>query len=433
MLIVGSMRGNGVLKRAGLLLAGAAALPALLPSGAAAQSSGGQSIPDIRFSLPPKPTPTPAPPPSGPVVAPFSRPTPTPAPAPAPSATPAPVAPPPVSSTTPRAAPSATPQRTQPQASGQPGVVSPQPGATATPQATPTGPATATPEAPPIAIATSAPRPVSSGGWSTELLVALGVAGLGLAAAGYFLFGRRRRGEAELELTNVAPPKAAPKPAPRPAPAPPPPPPAPRDHLTVPMRRIAEPPAPPPPPPPPRDHLTVPARRVFAAEAPGGEPKLEIVFIPRRAGTDQANAAVDYRIIVRNAGGATARDIAFGIYMLSASARQAAELQMIFGTPVDRPVVAPFELPPGGEVELSGTAAISRDNLNVMTIEGKPWFVPVLAMKAEYRWGDNGGVPGLVTAAHMIGINRGDGVKMAPFRLDNAPQMHPRVAERKVA
>ena len=96
-------------------------------------------------------------------------------------------------------------------------------------------------------------------------------------------------------------------------------------------------------------------------------------------------------------------------------------------------MVPPFDLAPGGEIELSGMAMLPREQLNVMTIEGKPWFVPVLAMKAEYRWGENVGAPGVATAAHMIGIDRGEGAKMAPFRLDGGPHMHPEVAERKVA
>jgi hypothetical protein len=164
------------------------------------------------------------------------------------------------------------------------------------------------------------------------------------------------------------------------------------------------------------------------------KPELEIVLIPQRAGTDPSmSAAIEYRIVIRNTGRGDARDVRFGIYMTSASARQAADLQTIFANPVEQPVLAPFEIHAGSQVELSGTAMLPRANLNVMTIDGKPWFVPVLAMKAEYRWGENVGAPGVATAAHMIGINRGEGAKLAPFRLDGEPRMHPKVAERRVA
>jgi hypothetical protein len=218
---------------------------------------------------------------------------------------------------------------------------------------------------------------------------------------------------------------------PEPAPA------APSGLLTVPLRRIAEglkAPPQPPAPPLPAGLVTVRAPLSPARSLEESKPELEIVLIPQRAGTDPSmSAAIEYRIVVRNTGRGDARDVRFGIYMTSASARQAADLQTIFASAVDQPVVEPFEIHAGGQVELSGTAMLPRANLNVMTIDGKPWFVPVLAMKAEYRWGENVGAPGTATAAHMIGINRGEGAKLAPFRLDGEPRMHPKVAERRVA
>ncbi|MGN6375752.1 MAG: hypothetical protein ACTHMG_09370, partial [Sphingomonas sp.] len=180
--------------------------------------------------------------------------------------------------------------------------------------------------------------------------------------------------------------------------------------------------------------LTVRAPQPSGRSIEDQKPELEIVLIPQRAGTDPSmSAAIEYRLVIRNVGRGDARDVAFGLYMLSASARQAADLQAIFAAPVDKPVVAPFEIRAGSQVELTGTAMLPRENLNVMTIDGKPWFVPVLAMKAEYRWGENVGAPGVATAAHMIVINRGEGAKLAPFRLDGSPRMHPQVAERRVA
>ena len=185
--------------------------------------------------------------------------------------------------------------------------------------------------------------------------------------------------------------------------------------------------------PRPSGHLTVPARRSARHARPSGEPKIEIVLIPKRAGTNLLSAAVDYRVAVRNVGAVDARDVRFAIFMLSASARQSADLQTIFAAPIAQPAVQPFALAPGQEIELSGMALLPRENVNLMTIDGKPWFVPVLAMKAEYRWGESVGARGVVTAAHMIGIDRGEGAKMAPFRLDGSPRMYPGVAERRVA
>jgi len=393
------MTGSLGMKRAGVWLAAAVMLPAT----AAAQSNSAapQTNPGINFNLPPSPRATPqSAPTSGPIVAPFNRPIPTQTPISVPLSVPKPT---PSATNAPKPAntPVATPTRRAPTAAP---TSQPAPTSTPTTSASPTPDASAT-VAPPVANetleATATPAPVAPEpaprGWSSGTIVAIGVAVLALLAAGWFLFGRRRR--AAEEFVEPLPDPVAPT-------------------------------APPEPSPTPSGHITIPARRRAAEEK---APRLEITLIPRRAGTNLTSAAVDYRVLVRNAGTVPARDIRMAMYMLSASARQAQDLQAVFAAPVDQPVVPPFELAPGGEIDLSGIAQLARERVNVMTIDGKPWFVPVLAMKAEYRWGENVGAPGVATAAHMIGIDRGEGAKMAPFRLDGNPRMHPEVAERKVA
>ena len=396
------MTGFGVWKRAGAWLVGAAMLPAL----AIAQTtpSAPQTDPSLdRFSLPPtvRPSPKPTPPTSGPIVAPLSRPmpttpaaTPTPAPVlvPTPTWTPrtpaklstrAPVAPP-ARRPTPSAAP--VPTSTAPTAAPTGATVLPDATAAPVPVASPTSEATAS-------VPVSAEQPTTT--WPTGLLVAAGAGLLALVAIGGFLLGRRRSVRGPEAVEEVAPVPAALSPAPE----------------------------------PPSGHVTVPVRRRVVEET---APRLEITLIPKRAGTNLTSAAVDYRVVIRNVGAVAARDIRFAMYMLSASGRQAQDLQMIFAANTDQPLVAPFELAPGQDLELSGMAMLPREQVNVMNIDGKPWFVPVLAMKADYRWGENVGAPGVATAAHMIGIDRGEGAKMAPFRLDGSPHMHPEVAERKV-
>lgn len=389
-------------KKAGALLL---AIAGTLPATAAAQSNSAapQQIPNIPFSLPPSTRPTPAPTPtSGPVVAPLPTPTPTPASAPTPRAT--------VSASP---SPSAIPTPSEYGADAVSGVVnvitkkevkgvlvSPTSTASAPPAATPTP--TGTPTSMPVS---AAPAGQPASGTPAEGWIAIGVALAATAAAVWFLLRRpkRRVGHAAeqepLELVEIVPPPPL---APAPAPE---------------------------PPAPPTGLLTIPLRR-RAAET--GEPRVEISLHPKRAGTNLTSAAVDYRLVIRNTGGVAVRDVRIAMYMLSASAQQAQDLQMIFAAAIEQPMTPPFEIAAGGEVELSGMALLDRDRVNVMTIEGRPWFVPVLAVKADYRWGDNVGAPGVATAAYMIGIDRGEGAKMGPFRMDGPPQMHPRVRERKV-
>lgn len=400
------MKGSRVWTRAGAWLAGAAMLPAL----AIAQTtpSGPQTDPSLdRFSLPPstRPSPRPTPPTTGPIVAPLSSPTPaapvvaTPTPAPSAAATPAARTPTPrpTNSYGADAVAGVVNVVTKREITGV--VPTPTPTASASASPTPQDALPSTPIAAPTPAATASPAvaETSSGGLSTGLLIALGAAVLALVALGGFLLGRRRG----VRHANVVEPAA--------------------------VQPVA---APPEPTPVPSGTVEMPVRRRGTDEP---QPQLEIILVPKRAGTNLMGAAVDYRVTIRNTGPVAARDIRFAMYMLSASARQAQDLQMIFATTIEQPVVAPFELAPQQQMDLSGMAMLEREQINVMTIEGRPWFVPVLAMKADYRWGENVGAPGVATAAHMIGIDRGEGAKMSPFRLDEGPHMHPEVAERKVA
>lgn len=167
---------------------------------------------------------------------------------------------------------------------------------------------------------------------------------------------------------------------------------------------------------------TAPLRE--ASQARAGPARLAAIVFelhPRRAGTNLTSAAVDYAVVVRNTGTAAARGVAVDLRLLSAGARQDDELRAIAAAPIDRPVVAPFDLPPGGSVDLTGMAMLPRDTLGVMTVEGRALFVPVIALTASYA---HDGGTGRAAAAWMIGIDRGAGAKMAPFRLDGPPRMH---------
>jgi hypothetical protein len=138
------------------------------------------------------------------------------------------------------------------------------------------------------------------------------------------------------------------------------------------------------------------------------------------------SAAVEYDISVRNIGDSAARAVRLEVRLLSASAQQDALLNNLFAAPIERPTVAPFDLPPGSAIELGGMAMLPKESLSVMTVEGRALFVPVVAINALYQW--EGGA-GQAARSFVIGIDRGAGAKLAPFRLDAAARMHDAVSQ----
>jgi hypothetical protein len=53
-------------------------------------------------------------------------------------------------------------------------------------------------------------------------------------------------------------------------------------------------------------------------------------------------------------------------------------------------------------------------------------FVPVLAINAVYDRGDG---TGQTARSYVVGIDRGEGAKLSPFRLDSAPRMYDTVSQ----
>lgn len=183
--------------------------------------------------------------------------------------------------------------------------------------------------------------------------------------------------------------------------------------------------APPPPPAPaPPEPTALPEAPMVAppvaVSAPGTPPvaaraMIEIVLLPRRAGTNLTSAAVEYDAIVRNAGSAPAANIRLDVRLLSAGAQQDALIAGLFGEPIERPITPPFDLLPGTEVRLGGMGLLPRERIVAMTVEGRPLFLPVITVNLVYDWA---GGSGQTARSFVIGIERGTGGKMGAFRLD---------------
>ncbi|TPG56677.1 hypothetical protein EAH76_01030 [Sphingomonas glacialis] len=146
---------------------------------------------------------------------------------------------------------------------------------------------------------------------------------------------------------------------------------------------------------------------------------------PKRAGTNLLSAAVEYQIVLRNTGDVAATGVRLDIRLLSAGAQQDAVIEALFAAPIAQPITTPFELPAGVAVELGGMAMHPKATLEVMEVGGKALFVPVLTVNAQYDWA---GGSGQTACSYVIGVDRGAGGKLAPFRIDSAARMYDTVS-----
>ncbi|WP_260599617.1 hypothetical protein [Sphingomonas endolithica] len=352
---------------------------------------------------------------------PSTTPTPTPVPTPAPTRVPTPA---PVPTATPvapvrRATPTPVPTSAPPAKRDLPAVLA-VPTPTPTPSSTPSVPLEDVPlpaATPVVPVAPVADSGADAGGSRIPAVIALVVLAA-LALVGLALFRRRRRRTDQWDHEEISVEVATPD-----APALPEAPPA-----DLPIPALSTPAAPDVPAPPLPASPAPSFLRPAASPASTARAQIELDLRPVRAGTNLTSAAVDYEVTVRNAGEATATDIRVDLGLISAAADQDAVLSGFFAAPIGRPLVAPFVLAPGQQISLSGMAMRPRDTLNVFSVQDRPLFVPLFALNVLYGW--EGGASGQSANAWVIGIERADGGKMQPFRLDTPPRMFDRVGQR---
>ncbi len=148
----------------------------------------------------------------------------------------------------------------------------------------------------------------------------------------------------------------------------------------------------------------------------GSRAALDIALHPRRAGTNLTSAAVEYDVVVRNGGSATATNVRLDVRLLTAGAQQDTLINALFAEPVDRPITPPFDLLPGTDVRLGGMGILPRERISTMGVEGRELFVPVITVNLTYDWVEGSGQ---TARSFVIGIERAAGAKMGAFRLDD--------------
>ncbi|MEG3173462.1 hypothetical protein U1708_14700 [Sphingomonas sp. ZB1N12] len=165
---------------------------------------------------------------------------------------------------------------------------------------------------------------------------------------------------------------------------------------------------PPPPPAAPRARVTCDLR-------------------PLRAGLNLLSATVECELVVTNAGTAPAEAVRTGVALLTAHAGRDTDLARFNAAPIGRPATPPFALAPGESRTIRTVVAIARDAIQTMTAANRPMFVPVVATNILYA---TAGDDAQTARAWVVGIERVDSAKLAPFWLDAPARMFTTVAAR---
>lgn len=294
-------------------------------------------------------------PPSGQTPAPRATPTPTSAPTPAPAPGPA-VQPIPIP--TPAATRAATPRPARtPAAAPSPAaapVAQPSPALTASPLPLPSAaPAQAAPDAVPAPPATGQGLP----GW---LWPALGGAGLALAGiAGAALLRRRRRAEAV-------------------------------EEAPVPIAVSAPTPGPPPlahPAPPARPAAPVAPATPALPAVPPPEGPLVTEIRPVRAAIRDGVVTIDLELFIQNRGVEPAENVRAVLALLGANAEQDAQIANFHGAARLAAGSEPFSVAPGAVQMMTAQVSLPGDQVQVVTVQGKPMFVPIVPVSLKWYAG----------------------------------------------
>ncbi len=314
-------------------------------------------MPSAALAQLPEPAATPAPSPTPQAVeTPAVVPTPTPTPTPSPTPAPVPVpVPTPATTPTPAARPAPIPRPAAASLSPVP-TRSPAPLPLPTPAATPAPTPTPTATAAPVPAAAPA-APFSWQPW------AFGAAGLALLLLLWIRYQREER---------------------------------PPQHETEPDQGEAAPPSP-----------------VYRTSGPW----LAVAVRPVRAGLNMVTAVADCEITLTNEGAAPAEQVRATLTLLSAHAGQQAEVAAANAEPITRSLVPAFTLAPGETRTFRGVASALITRLPVMEAGGRDMLVPLVLLNVQHR--DPGGVEHRTSQGFVVGVERVDSPKLAPFWLDS--------------
>jgi hypothetical protein len=156
---------------------------------------------------------------------------------------------------------------------------------------------------------------------------------------------------------------------------------------------------------------------------------LEVEFKPSRAAATEKEAIVHYELVLRNVGDAPARNIRIDTKLFNAGAES--DIKTFLDGPIHDHSGSPHVMiPPGQELRLGSTIAISKEDVREIVVEGRSLFVPAVAVNVAYNWGSQGG--GRTSKSWLVGREAEQpSQKMGAFRLDLGPRIYRSVGQRQ--
>ncbi|UUY00039.1 hypothetical protein [Sphingomonas sp. J315] len=156
------------------------------------------------------------------------------------------------------------------------------------------------------------------------------------------------------------------------------------------------------------------------AKPAGGRPQLELAMRPIRAGMSRRGATVGFELTVANAGGAPAKDVQIGAFMLGEHGAQQSEIERMLSNPPTDSSLPAATIAPGDGTTLEAMLTMPRDAVDAIAGDDDG-FTPVLVADARYRLPD--GREGRTAAAFRIGRVNG-GTHLEPIAIQDDPSMY---------
>lgn len=148
---------------------------------------------------------------------------------------------------------------------------------------------------------------------------------------------------------------------------------------------------------------------------------LTVDLRPVRAGLNMVTAVADCEITLTNAGDSPAEAIRAALVLIAAHGGQSGDIDAANAEPIVRPVVSPFTLAAGETRTFRSVVASQLGTLPTMRAGGhaggREMLVPLVVLNLQHR--DTAGVEYRTSQTFVLGVERVDSAKLAPFWLDS--------------